>query len=537
MGSPRVYPRSVDAALAAPMSVYQHPAIAATGLHPAVLRRRARDVTLALIAAVLALVIALAVAVEVPHPSLLAMLGIVLGVLFVVVLIASPRYEVTLAVLALYLGLLDGPIKLETASPGASAIRDVLFAAISAGALARLAVSGRRVRLPPLSGWVLAFVALVLVETLNPQIHSLHQVIGGIRQWLEWVPFFFFGYLVMRSRQRFRKLFLILGVIALLNGVVSTIQTQLSPQQLAKWGPGYNALINGTNGLSGRTYVDGAGKEKSRPMALGSDEGFGGAVGVLALPGLIALLALKDTRRRWPVVLLCAGAVLAIATSLQRTAVLGGVTALVAFALLSFTAGRRVVRPLAAVLVAMTITVVVASVLSSTAGKGVFSRYDSISPSRAVSTSVNYREGTLADIPHDIADAPFGVGLATTGAATGFGGTGGAIIEGKHASAESQYNVVALELGLPGLLLWVALSATLIALAVRGLPRIEDLDTRLCLAAVFAVVVAYTVMGFAGPTTTSLSFGPFFWFALGIAAYWFVGAARDTGALSRGDGA
>ena len=81
------------------------------------------------------------------------------------------------------------------------------------------------------------------------------KVIGGFRQQLEWVPFFFFGYALMRSRERFRKLFVILGVIALANGLMSTYQTRLSPGQLASWGPGYAELVHGSETVSARKYV------------------------------------------------------------------------------------------------------------------------------------------------------------------------------------------------------------------------------------------------------------------------------------------
>ena len=508
------------------MSTYPRAQSLTAGLHPAV-RRRVRDLAIAGLAAAIPALLALGVALAVPNPNLFSTLGIVLGVIAIVALAISTRYEVSLALLTLFFGLLEGPVKLMTASQGASALRDVLIGTICVGALVRLAVNRQRVRLPPLSGWLMAFVALVLVEALNPETHGIAKVIGGFRQQLEWIPFFFFGYLVMRSKERFRKLFLILGSIALINGVVSTYQTQLTPSQLAGWGPGYHQLIYGEGGVSDRLYFDNSGEAKVRPMGLGSDMGYGGSVGVLALSGVIALLAAGRFRRRWPVLLLCAGTILAIATSLARTDVLGGVVALIAFTLMSFSIGPRVVRPLTAVLVIGVLAFTIGTVLGENAGKGVFSRYDSITPGKAVSTSVNYREKTLEQIPKDIANAPFGAGLATVGAAATFGGTQGALIEGHRASAESQYNFVVVELGVIGLLLWIALSVHLIALAVRRLPRIEDLELRLYLAAVFATVVAFTIIGFVGPTMSDLPFGPFFWFSVGIAAYWFVERPRS----------
>ncbi len=53
-------------------------------------------------------------------------------------------------VLALYLGCLDGPVKLLSANQAASSVRDVLIGAVSLGALVRLLSKRERVRLPPL---------------------------------------------------------------------------------------------------------------------------------------------------------------------------------------------------------------------------------------------------------------------------------------------------------------------------------------------------------------------------------------------------
>jgi len=230
---------------------------------------------------------------------------------------AVPRYEVTLTVVALYLGLLDGPVKLGSGSHTVgSAARDVLIASIAIGALGRLAVNRRRVELPALAVWPLVFVALVVVEAFNPNTSGLTKVLGGFRQQLEWVPFFFFGYAVMRSRARFRRMLLLLGVLALVNGAVAIYQSRIGPGGLAGWGPGYAELAHGsetTGGISGRTYYS-EGEARIRPPALGSDSGFGAGVGVIGLLGGFALLAVGPLRRRWPAIILALGAMLAIVT-------------------------------------------------------------------------------------------------------------------------------------------------------------------------------------------------------------------------------
>ena len=504
------------------------------GMHPAVFNRRLRDLGLLALTALIPLVLALAISIGEPKASLLLALALVIGTVAIVALLTNRRLEVSVALLALYLGLLGGPVKLGSGGHStASAVRDVLIGAVAIGAVMRLLASRQRIKLPPLSGWVFAFVTLVLVEALNPNTHGLQKALGGFRQQLEWVPFFFFGYVLMRSKRRFRQFFIILGVLALANGVISTYQTRLSPAQLASWGPGYRELAFGTvtaggNGLTGRAFSV-EGHARIRPPGLGTDAGFGAGVGVLALTATLALLASRGLRRRWPVVLMCFGALAAVATGEGRLQVVGAVLAVLIFAALSLSAGRRASRPIAVLLGIVVIAIPIGAVFVSAVGSGTFGRYSSLSPESVSSGSNDGKVASLNSIPKQISRAPFGLGLGSVGAAAGFGGvTAKEGVEIQHASAETQYNFVADELGILGLLLWVGLSVRLVVLAVTGLRRIPDLEVRVDLAAMFATLIAYTLMGFAGPTMASAAFGPFFWFAAGTAAYWFIAQRRRT---------
>ncbi|HEV3283319.1 MAG TPA: hypothetical protein VG010_03880 [Solirubrobacteraceae bacterium] len=499
--------------------------------HPLVLSRRVRELGVLGLSIAVPLVLGLAISVQFTEPSVVVLIAVALGAAGVIALLLSPRYEVTLAIVALYLGLLEGTAKLRFGSHElGSALRDLLIFAVSLGAFLRLIVSRQRLRLPPLSGWVIAFVALVLVEAFNPMTVNLTKALGGFRQQLEWIPFFFFGYAIMRSKDRFRKLFLVLGVVALANGLMSTYQTRLSPAQLASWGPGYRELVFGSNGLGGRTFRS-EGSSHVRPPGLGTDAGFAGGVGVVALAPTLALLAVGGMRRRWPLALLCLGAMLAVATGLGRLQVVGAVFAVLLFAVLSFTAGRSVTKPLAAVLGILVLAVPTAAIVTSIAGSGTFGRYASLDPTKLSSNKDN-KISSLRLIPGELEAAPLGVGLASVGAAGGFGGKNTNLVNGHGVSAETQYNFISDELGLPGLLLWVALTIELLVLGLRGLPRIADVELRIYLSAVFATFIAFTFIGLSGPTMSSAAFGPFFWFTVGIAAYWFAGPGR----VSRSDG-
>ena len=496
------------------------------GGHPAVVSRRLHDAVRICVAGLIVLTAALGIARAEPNPNFILMLAIFVAALGVAFLMLSPRLEATVLMLAVYLGCLDGPVKLLSAGGHlVSAFRDVLIAAVCLGAILRQLNKHERLRLPPLSGWVLAFVLCVLVETFNPNTAGILKALGGYRQQLEWVPFFFFGYLLIRSKQRFRTQFLVLAVIATTNALVSAYQVRLSPHALAAWGPGYTEKVLGTNGVTGTTFFAG-GEGRVRPLGLGSDIGFGGNVAGIALPGILMLLATARARRRWVFVLLCLAVLLGVAVSLSRTDVLGAVVILFAFTVLSFSAGHRAARPLLAILVIGALAIPLVSVLTSAEGTAIFTRYASIRPEQAASSSTGYKAVSLGQIPKAIAADPFGFGLGTAGPASTFGGHTTVKLEGHGFSSETEYNFIVNELGLPGLIFWGSFSVMLALLVLRGLPHVEDPDVRIALAAVFAVLAGLTVEGFAGAYSAGSAGGPYFWFAAGIGAYWLAGPGR-----------
>jgi hypothetical protein len=502
------------------------------GVHPAVFARRRQDATVVAITGLVALGLAFGIVLAMPNPTLAAVVGVIVATLVVFALIISPRYEVTVMVVALYLGLLDGPVKLLTASRAASTLRNVLVLAVLLGMAARLATSRKKVEIPPLSAWVIAFVGAVLLQALNPATHGFLKILGGFRQELEWVPFFIFGYVVINSKKRLRQMFLILGVIGLANGAVSAYQSRLSPGQLASWGPGYSTKVKGTTtsaktaggkkGVAGRTYLV-EGEPHPRPPGLASDAGGGGGLGVLAMPGLLALLSVGGIRRKWLVPLLFAGSVLGAASAGSRSSVLVAAVALLSYVGLSLLVRLRVSRLLVTLLVGAVLVVAAGEYLIAENGAGIFKRQESL-------TSVSAAEGSggaqkvqhLKALPRDISGAPLGSGLGTAAAAAGFGGKQKVTIEGRGVSSEGTLNLLVIELGAPGLFLWIGLTLNVIWLGLTRLRNIADLELRTYLVAVFASYFAHIASGFGGPTIVSVG-GVFLWLVPGIASYWLAG--------------
>jgi hypothetical protein len=427
------------------------------------------------------------------------------------------RYVVSLAVLMLYLGLLDGYLKLKLNTSWATLGRDVLLYAVVVGILARAAVRRERISLPPLTGWVLAFSAVVLVQVVNPTNGWSFDALAATRPHLEFVPLFFLGYTTMQSKRRLRAFLLLLIVVAAVNGVVGFVQFNLSTEQFASWGPGYRDRIVGDAGISGRHFIDAQGNFHTRPFGLGADQGFSGSLCMLAVPAAIALMLLR--RRPFMTVVSAAlggGVAVGVITSQARVAVVGAVIAGLAFAFLSSTA-RRLAPTAIGLGLALGLTMAALSFVTGDSDKAVFRKYDTITPDRVVQTSVSYRRDTLERIPEYAAKYPFGAGLGSGGPGAGFLG---ATVARPALDAESEPTYLLIELGIAGLLALAAFNLRLFALALGRIRRLADPELRWLLAAIVAPLFALFATWIVGIATASTPGAAYFWFAAGVMAYW-----------------
>jgi glycosyltransferase involved in cell wall biosynthesis len=435
----------------------------------------------------------------------------------------SARYAWSLVALLLYLALVDGALRLASGHSELTLLRDGLLYAIVLGVVVRGLVRGQALEPPPLTGWVVAFVAVVLVQLANPADGSFAHSLAALRPHLEWVPLFFFGYALLRTAPRLRIFFVLLLVVAAINGAVNFVQLNLSVSQFAAWGPGYYQRLHGTDGLSGRSYAGGTdpntGKQisRNRSFGLGSDIGFGGAVGMLALPGGLALtvLARRRTRQALLYAALTGGAVFAVLTSAQRTSVVSAVVAACAFALIVSSA-RRARQLLFGLATVGLVTGAIVFFLANGPG-GAFYRYSGIAPTRVVPTAIDSKGGTLALVPQYVADFPLGAGIGSVGPAVSLGGQAH---PGRVLNGDSEATYLLVELGVAGLLVLLAFSLRLIIGSWRRVRRVADDEQRLLLAALVAALVALVTSGLAGAATSNTPGGPFFWFAAGTLSFW-----------------
>ncbi len=458
-------------------------------------------------------------------------LSAVAGALFVLLIVwclAEPRTDRTLAVFALYIGLLDAYLKLSTGIGEFAIIRDVILWTIAAGALWRAADRGDQLGLPPLGGLVLAFALIVLAGLFNPAAPGLLQGLAGVRGNLEFIPLFFLAYAFLRSKGQLKGLLLILAICASASGIASYVQSTLTPQQFAAWGPGYSDQILGKGQYkrSGRTTADEHGNPVVRPFGLGTDAGAGAVAAVAGLPALLALLLIGTTRARIFLIFLAPGILLGVATSGGRAALIGVVISLGAF--LAFAAVSR--KALTGIIVgSVTALAFSATYTELQQGLGTSYRNQSIAPSRVISSYKKLRLESLSLAPGYAVEAPLGLGVGTVGSAAF-----NSVLESEKAGegsrsdevpldSETQWNYLLIETGVIGLAIYLVLIGRLLARAATGLRRVSDIEIRVSLAALAAPLTALFVLGFSSTTSLLLV-----WPIAGIFSYWMFGDRRPS---------
>jgi O-Antigen ligase len=472
---------------------------------------------LAAVSCAITIALGLAIALESPFDGVeLPLIGVLMAV---PLWLATTRHTGwALGCVVVYMGLIDGILKLKAGGELASLGRDVLLYAVIAGIAFRWRGS---LKLPELGAWVLAWTAVILVQLGHPDNGTALHSVASLRQHLEFVPLFFVGYVALRSHSSLNTLFALLLAVAAVNGAVGAYQGTLTPDQLASWGSGYDGLLSGETGASPREFEGADGEARIRPPGLGSDMGFAGILGATAIPGGIALL-LTYRRRRWPLALVAIGligALVGVLTSQSRSAVITAVVAVLAMLGL-MAVGRQAKRSLVGFGVAAALACLTVMVISSH-DEHAFHRYKSITPARAASTTFESRAGTWEEIPAYITTIPFGAGIGSAGPATG-------LWDDRELdwNAESQFNFLLVEAGIPGLVTFLAFQAALFWAIVSGLRRVRDPRTIVLLAGVAAPLFGYAVNWLVGINTTSTPNSAYLWLAAGVIAYWLVARPR-----------
>ncbi len=472
------------------------------------------------------------------------------GVAILIVVLGSIWFAVTrntqfaLALVMLYLGLLDGYLKLGTGSSAVTFVRDAFLFALIFGLLVRATVTHTRLPLPPLTGWLIALLVLVLVQFANPQAGTLAHSVAGARQHLEFVPLFFLTFAFVRTTKALRIFCILLALIAACNAVANLVQFNETPQQFAAWGPGYEQRVLGTASLTGRSFFAGTGPEavsRTRPFGLGSDAGDGGLFCVLAFCGVLALAAFSKRKRdRLFAVAMALAAIVGIATSEGRGVIVSAVIALITFGFLTVTARNRITSLFALVLVVVASAFVVGTLVTATGSSGF--RYAGLTPTGILSTTSKARGASIARIPYNFVTFPFGAGLGTAGPSSTAPGASELTLSG-NVDTETEFSFDIVEIGIPGMLVVTGFTVMLLLIGLLRCRREPDPEARALLAAIIAPVASIFALFFSSAVTPSVPTAPYLWAVGGIVSYWLIArpaarrpeaaGAADSGATDR----
>lgn len=433
----------------------------------------------------------------------------------------SPRLEVSLLLLCLYLGLLDGYVKLATGVGELTFVRDLLLYAIAAGALIRIVVGRRSVKLPPMSVWAIAVAVIALAQVVNPETRGVEGALAGFRQQIEFVPLFFLGWAVLITKPRIVTMLWVLAAIAALNGLVSAAQFNLTPDEFAAWGPGYAERVLGTGGTTIRYFVDEIGQTRVRPFGLGSDLGAGGSFGVVAIAAAAALVATQRGGRRVGAGVLLLGTFLTLAASQSRSSIAAAAVTFLVFLWLSASSKRA-----GAVFLTLTVSVVCGyagyTLLAETSGEAAFSRVTTtFSSQEGIVSGLSERSASWPAFVENLREVPLGAGLASVGPAST--AVGGAVPR----NAESQANFSLVETGVPGLIWFYGFLFALLWYGAR-VRRVRDAELRILLAAAVAPVIGIAQLALTGPVTVQPPLGPYLWIVAGLISRWLVVDRRRT---------
>jgi hypothetical protein len=210
-----------------------------------------------------------------------------------------------------------------------------------------------------------------------------------------------------------------------------------------------------------------------------------------------------------------------VIVGLGRLQLVGAALGVFAFAGLATLTGRHFSRAIGTLLAVVVLAIPAGALVVSSLRSGTFKRYESLS---VTSETTLHKEAAWSKIPKYVAASPLGFGLGNSGSVSSFGGSANTnLLEGHGLTSETEYNVLVKELGAPGLILWPLLSIYVSLLLVRRMRRIRDSELAICLAGALAAFIPLPIEGMSGFISGGAPSGGYYWFAIGVVAYWLLG--------------
>lgn len=310
-----------------------------------------------------------------------------------------------------------------------------------------------------------------ILEVFNPRSPSLWYGLLGLKLYFGYVPLFVLGYALLKNEsdlRRFLSFNMIIAVVIAVFGVIQGVtgETLLSPAELAPDIRLLGSLVR-TAPLTGETFL-------RPPSVFVSDSRFGGYVLLAFLLGLGAtgyFFLRKMRERKWLVVamaLIMAGILMSAVRSALMWAIISLAVFVLAFAPEVRTKGARLRRITTALSATAIVSLLAVIFLSAYYPEALDSRVAFYRQTLTPSSSSFELRHRLWDYPTSELLTTFTFPNWPLGYGTGTSSLGAQYVTRILGAAptgigvESGYGNLILEMGIPGLMLWLAWSSTLL---------------------------------------------------------------------------
>jgi hypothetical protein len=463
-------------------------------------------------------------------PSLKFAFAILVGGVTLLWFLTTERISTAFLILILYLGVAEGYLKLMSSGSlfyVAYATRSILTVAIIINLLVKaynrkLNDIGYRLSWPPFSLLIAFYLVWCIISIFHPEGINLINSVAGVRPHIEFVPFYFIGFIVCQKEpQWFIKLLIVLVLIGVLNSVAAIHQYKVGPDHLPQvWGAGYEKLVHGIHDsqyemqtvrdqttYSSRIYYDNNYNPQLRPPGLGSDHTFPAMVAQISIFAILVLLFYYlKTRNYWLLgflmmsdFLLFAGIIVSASRSYLLLTIVGLSVGLL-FYTREILSGQKL-KIIVLIIIAATVlggNYAIKSYLS----ESVYDRFQNISTPEKLYTRLEEEKFSNWDFTRKyIFESPLGRGLGKVGPGAAFFARPDDILS--FGNGETEVNYFLSELGVVGLLLfYIILIGTFLKSTVIMRHSSPDSYQRLSSMIVFLYLLIFFLNSFWGTGAT-----------------------------------
>lgn len=366
--------------------------------------------------------------------------------------------------------------------------------------------------LPRIGPWVLALIALSLLQAANPDSPSvINSLNGGVVWYIGPMSFFFIAYFVLQHRREAMGFIYTLIVSGFVVSAYAVVQFYLGKEWVDSHVPGMENMATFDYALQeGRVFESGS----YRPASTASIAGGYVVASCMAMLAALCIATIPRivTWRRILALLSTSVLMMGLAVSGVRQVVLNLCVCMPVLLGLSVRRFEDIIRIYFMMFLVAALLGVSFMTADSASGGKLAKRYGTVFTANPLDSYAQNRGGSLSNIIPGIMSRPFGIGIRR-----GVRGNSGGIIRGKGLgmfnNRETQWNTMQADLGVFGL---ICLAGFFIAALVQGgqiCRSLPDPNLR-SIAVVMYAIILFNFIASWGSTVLQSNY--IFWTAAGI---------------------